>query len=116
MPIVGFDDATNQNGGAGRSCGSGGPRRAHGQDADGRVEGAEVLPRHAGTATCKMCLHMDVCKAREAALTVNLQFASMRFINMDTPIIVPDRLAERCSKYTPPNKAEIAEAIKHELR
>ena len=89
---------------------------ARGGDPGTRVDGGAGLPRRAGTASCKMCRHMDVCKAYDAALLANTQFATMRFINVDTPIIVPDRLAERCSKYTPPNRSEIAEALRHELR
>lgn len=114
MPTAGFTEEPNQIGGACRSDGSG---RVQGTaSADGRDAASEAVPRRAGTASCKMCLHADVCKAREAAMMVNMQFAGMRFINMDTPIIVPDLLAERCAKYTPPNRAEMAEAIKHEFR
>lgn len=124
MATIGYSDSTNTDG----SPGCSGSRRR--QERDGAREGGEAalhaglpredggvdMPRRVGTASCKMCQHMDVCKAYEEALMVNTRFAAMRFIKFDTPVIVADRLAERCAKYTPPNRSEIAEAIKHELR
>ena len=125
MATIGYMDSTSSDG----SPGCSGSRRRDETDGvrDGaapaplaglpREEGDVDMPRRmATTASCKMCQHMDVCKAYEEALMVNTRFAAMRFIKFDTPIIVADRLAERCAKYTPPDRAEIAEAIKHELR
>lgn len=65
---------------------------------------------------CRLCLHKDVCKAYEAALSTNDTFAAMRFIRMDTPLIVADRLAERCRKYAPPNMVGLAEMVANDLR
>lgn len=63
-----------------------------------------------------MCMHKDVCKAYEAALSTNDAFAQMRFIKMDTPLIVADLLAERCTKYAPPNIVGLAERVANDLR
>ena len=80
-------------------------------------EGGGGRYAHRGTpASCKMCIHVDVCKAYQAALATNDQFAMMRFIKMDTPIIAADSLAQRCTKYAPPNVVGLAEGLKHELR
>ena len=124
MASNGYSESTNMDGSPG--CSGPGRRRERGVAREGaeaaehadrsREDGGMDMPRRAGTASCKMCQHMDVCKAYEEALMVNTRFAAMRFIKFDTPIIIADRLAERCAKYTPPNRAEIAEAIKHELR
>lgn len=109
MACTGYTDTTKQNeGGRGSSSSSGA--------GSGQGTGAEAPRRSASMASCKMCQHVEVCKAYEAALLANDQFARMTFLNLDTPLIIPNRLAERCTKYTPPNKTEIAEAIRHELR
>lgn len=109
MACTGYTDTTKENEGGRRSSNSGGA-------GSGQGTGAEAPRRSASMASCKMCQHVEVCKAYEAALLANDQFARMTFLRIDTPIIVPNRLAERCTKYTPPNKTEIAEAVRHELR
>ena len=145
MAITGYSDPTSEIvtppcGGSSPAQGSDGERIGGGADAqprrgynDGDAGGPDgthadrladelgtgerdVVARRAGTASCKMCRHVDVCVAHHAALMVNTQFAQYRFLKFDTPLIVPDRLAEKCAKYTPPNREEMAEAIKHELR
>ena len=90
----------------GRSGSGGGPESGPPEHSNGRGR----------TASCRFCIHKDVCKAYEAALRVNDTFAAMRFIKMDSPIFVADRLAERCLKFTPPKVVGLSEALANDLR
>ena len=120
MATLGSIDATSRNVSGGHGCG--GNARTNGGNGSGQGPGpgnddGRTRYAHGGApASCKMCLHMDTCMAYHEALATNDRFAAMRFIKLDTPVIVADRIAERCTKYAPPNMVEIAEGLKHDLR
>ena len=92
--------------GGGRGGGAGGPGNGPPEHSRGR----------AGAASCRFCIHKDVCTAYEAALRTNDTFAAMRFIKMDAPIVNADRLAERCAKFTPPKMVGLSEELANDLR
>ena len=85
-----------------------------GGNADGNAAGPSRGP--AGAATCKRCLHKDVCKAYDLAMDTNDRFAVLNFIRLDTPVIVAHRLAERCTKYAPPDMVGINGGDINDLR